>query len=58
MKERIIKWIVWHLPKIIIYWATIRLICHGTSGKYSMQIVPELLAMNALERWDKDNDCM
>lgn len=45
------KKIAWILPKSLVYWVSIRLIANATQGKYSNQIVPELLAMDALERW-------
>ena len=49
-------WIVWKLPRIIIQWSAIRLIAHATQGEYSNTIVPDLMAMEALRRWeDKDN---
>ena len=53
MMERIQKWIAWKMPRKIVYWGAIRLIAHATTGKYAAQIVPELLAMDALERWEK-----
>ena len=49
---RISRWIAYHLPKWVVYFATIRLIAHATTGKYSNTIVPELGAMEALERWE------
>ena len=52
IKEKIIMCIVWHLPKWLIYWATIRLMAHATTGKYGNTIVPELEAMEALKRWE------
>jgi hypothetical protein len=24
-KERFVMWVVWHLPSVLVYWATIRL---------------------------------
>ena len=52
-KPKIVRWIVWRLPRSIVYWSAIRLMAHATQGPYSNQVVPELLAMDALERWDK-----
>jgi len=45
------KWIAWHLPRKLIYWAALRLIAFATQGPYSEQVVPELTAMDALGRW-------
>lgn len=53
MKSRIMNWIAYRLPREVVYWATLRLVAHATTGKYSEQIVPELTAMDALDRWGK-----
>lgn len=54
LKEKISIWLAWKLPKRLVYWAAIRLLCHGTQGKYSYQVVPELTGLEALQRWHKD----
>lgn len=54
--ERLQLWIVYCLPRWLIYWAGIRLIAHATQGKYGNQVVPRLTAMDALKRWGNDND--
>lgn len=51
-KEKFIMWIVWRLPRSIVYWSAIRLIAHGTQGEYGDQHVGELTAMHALDRWN------
>lgn len=52
MKEKIVMWIAWRLPKSIVYWCSIRLGANATQNKYSNQIVPELLFIDALKRWE------
>lgn len=52
--ERLPSWFAWKLPKKVAYWAAIRVIAHGTQGVYRNQVVPELTAMEAIERWYKD----
>jgi len=54
MSERLWIWLAYRLPKRIVYWASIRLICNATVGQYSNQIVPDLTAVDALRRWDDD----
>lgn len=49
--EKITMWVVWRLPKRLVYWCAIRLIAWATTGKYSGQVVPKLTAMDALKRW-------
>lgn len=51
-KERIAMKLAWLLPRRLAYWAAIRVIAHATQGKYETQIVPELYAMDALQRWE------
>jgi hypothetical protein len=53
MVESIKIWIVWHLPRWMVYWASIRLVAHATQWAYSDQIVPDLRAMDALKRWER-----
>ncbi len=52
MKERLLTWIAWRLPKSIVKWAAVRMFAHATTGEYSGQVVPDLTAMDALKRWD------
>lgn len=50
MKEKIVTWIAWHLPKSIVYWCTIRAGVHASTGEYSNQIVPEMHFTDVLQR--------
>jgi hypothetical protein len=50
-KERLAVSIAWMLPRRLAYWCAIRVIAHATQGKYETQIVPDLLATDALRRW-------
>lgn len=45
-------WIANKLPRKVAYWATIRVGANATTGKYSNQVLPELLFMDALKRWE------
>ncbi len=51
MKDKLLMKLVWALPRSIVYWASIRLFANATQGDYSDQVVPELTAIDALERW-------
>ena len=53
MIEKIWMEIAWILPKRLVYWCSVRLMANATVGKYSNTVVPELKAMEALERWSK-----
>ena len=51
MLERATWFLAWRLPRKLVYFATVRLIAHATTGPYSQQVVPELSAIDALRRW-------
>jgi methylglyoxal synthase len=51
LPQRAVMAVAWALPREVAYWAAIRLMAHATTGSYSSQVVPELTAMDALERW-------
>lgn len=49
--DRFWMWVAWHLPRPLVYWATVRVAAHATTGEYSSQVVPDLTAMDAMQRW-------
>jgi len=51
MMENLLLKIVWMMPRTLVYWCAIRVGAHATTGKWSDQIVPDLLFNEALERW-------
>lgn len=51
-KERLLMWSVGKLPRELVARAAIRVIAHATTAQWSNQVVPELGAMEALQRWD------
>lgn len=50
MKEKIIIWFVWKLPKRIVYWATIRLFAYA-SAIYPKEDSDEIPFLDALKVW-------
>lgn len=50
MREKFARWVAWRLPKKVVYWCAIRVIAYATQGAYGNTVVPELCAMDALER--------
>jgi len=52
IKEKWWTWIVWRLPRNLVYWCAIRLIAHASKGEWSAEHVPDITAMDALKRWD------
>lgn len=41
------------LPREVAKWAAVRVMVNATTGEHSDQIVPELLAVDALKRWEQ-----
>ena len=56
IKENAWMWLVWKLPRTLIMWSTIRLVSHATTGEYGNTIVPELSAMDAIQRWNENQE--
>jgi hypothetical protein len=51
-KEKIWIWLAWHLPKDLVYWATIRLMSRATMGDMYRDIqVPMMTIVQALSSW-------
>ena len=51
--DRFLMFLVWKLPRAIVYWSAIRVSAHASTGQYSDQVVPDLTAMDALKRWER-----
>ena len=56
MREKFWRWLAWKLPRRLVYWCAIRLLSAATLPPYGDQIVPGLLALVALERWESCAD--
>ncbi len=51
MRERIWMAIAWRLPKQLVKWAAVRLVASATQQPDYTKTVPELTAIEALQRW-------
>jgi len=51
--EKIIIWLAWKMPRKLAYWCAVRVMANATVGQYSSQVVPELLALDGLKRWEE-----
>lgn len=51
MKDKLYKWIAFKLPRCLVEWCGIRIVAYATTGEYSSQVVPDLKAMEAMQRW-------
>lgn len=51
--ERFWMKLAWILPRSLVYFASIRLVAFATMGRYGNTVVPELTAMDAIQRWEK-----
>jgi len=51
MKDKFCRWLAGILPDRIVMWCAIQVGAYATQGKYSKQVVPDLMFMDALKRW-------
>lgn len=52
MKDKFWQWVANRLPKRLVYFCSIRLMAHATTGEYSSTITPRLTIIKALKRWE------
>ena len=52
MKDKILLWIARKLPRELVMRCAMRVCANATQGKYSSQIVSDLLFMDAIKRWE------
>lgn len=50
-KGKLYQAIAWRLPKELVLWAYTRVVAHATTGEYGDTVVPDITAMEALDRW-------
>jgi hypothetical protein len=55
MESKFYQWLAFKLPRRLVYWCAIRLIAFATTGKYGSTVVPELTAMDALQRYELED---
>lgn len=52
VRDGVARWVAYRLPRRVVYFAAIRLGAHATSDEHETVLdVPELLLVDALERW-------
>jgi hypothetical protein len=56
MIEKVQTWIVWHLPKWMIYWAVVRAGAHATTGKYGNEHPDTVSIFDIMQRWGQSNE--
>lgn len=50
--EKLRIWFIWHLPRWVAYWSTIRVFSHGTTGAYGNTHPDELGYGELMKRWE------
>ena len=53
MRNRIANWIAHHLPRKVVYFATIRAWANATIEEYSSITATEVTAVEVLDRWEQ-----
>lgn len=54
--EKILTWIAWHLPRVVIYWAGVRLWTYASWGKWRNECPTSITISTALDRWKQSNE--
>lgn len=49
------RWIAWHLPRQVVYHATIRAWVFSLSGKHGHQQPTEVHTFETVKRWDEED---
>lgn len=52
--DGVAMFVAWRVPRRLAMWCFIRVLAHATTGEYGATVVPELSAMDALQRWKVD----
>lgn len=45
-------WLVWHLPRWLVYWSFVRVAANATTGEWGGTVPDSLSIMEAMRRWD------
>lgn len=51
IKEKLIDYIAWRLPRSIVMAAAVRLMVNATTGPYEHELSPSVTCVDALKRW-------
>ena len=49
--DNCLMWLVWKLPRRVVYWCGIRIWANASFGEGSEDVVGEILLITALRRW-------
>lgn len=52
--EKALRWLAMRLPKRIVMLSYFNVVSTATTGKYGDTVVPELTAMDAIQRWSDE----
>ena len=52
--ENFLRWLAMRLPKRIVMFSYFNVLSEATTGKYENTVVPELTAMDAIQRWSDE----
>jgi hypothetical protein len=52
MRENLLMWLAWRMPRGLVYWCVIRVWAAATTGEYGSEEGPAIRVETALKRWD------
>lgn len=55
LKEKLIIFIAWSLPKSVVLWVVVRAFAHATTGKWGNEHIDEIGYKEVYDRWLQPN---
>lgn len=50
------RWLAWRLPRRLVYWCAVRVVAYATLARLDGTDRPALTTVEALERWEEQDD--
>jgi len=51
MKEKLLVWLAYHLPKSLVYWAAIRVLATASCEEFAEREITAITGAEALKAW-------
>ena len=51
MKEKLLIWLAYHLPKPLVYWAAVRVLATASCEKFAEREITAITGAEALKAW-------
>lgn len=52
LKEKVVMWIAWHLPKLLVKWCFVRVATLASVEEYADKVMGDISVIDALDSWE------